>query len=282
MRPLRRSMLFVPGSEPRRLEKALSVPADSLIFDLEDAVAPEQKTKARALVVDALQSIDSQTEIVVRINPEGSPWFNEDLAAISAAGVDSIMLPKAEQAAAVAALAKQLPAGMQLIPLIESAQGVLNAAAIAACGNNIGALCFGHADYCLDLGLANNDSLQTIVLHARCQTVLAAKAAQVSPIDNVCLAIKDADLLSQDISTGLQLGMEGKLCIHPLQVEAANRLYTPSEEQISWAQTVVTAAADAEAQGKGVFALNNKMIDAPVIQAQQQVLNRAQAAGLIN
>jgi len=278
MSRLRRSLLFVPGSEERRIDKARAIPADSLIFDLEDAVAPQQKDAARILVCDTLQAGGFKPETIIRVNPPGTPWFAEDLSASVEAGVDAILIPKAADRDDLEDIASGLHDHQTvLLALVETPLGLLAAFDLATASTRVDALCFGHADYCLEMGLADNHSDQPAVLHARAQIAVAAKAAGVAPIDNVCLDIKDEDALKRDIELGIALGYEGKLCIHPTQVEWVNRLYTPSAEQLAQAKRILAVWHEAQAAGQGVIALDGKMIDAPIAAAAERIVARSQS-----
>jgi citrate lyase beta subunit len=293
---LRRSLLFIPGAEPRKLEKSRGAGADTLIFDLEDAVASDRKARARELVVETLLAGDfGETEPAVRINSPGTPYFDEDLAAVVEAGACAIVLPKSETVAGLATVTAAIEAAerrrqhasndtdrVKLLALVETAAGITNVSALAATTPRVDALCFGHADFSLDMGLAEADPSTGIVYHARCMLALAAKAGGVAPIDNVCLAIKDEAAFRDDAELGCRLGFEGKLCIHPAQVSIANDVYTPTADQIVYACRVVEGWDQARAEGRGVFTLDRKMVDAPLVAAQQRILERARRAGVLD
>jgi citrate lyase subunit beta/citryl-CoA lyase len=230
-------------------------------------------------------------EAAVRINAAGTPWFEEDLAAVAAAGADAVMLPKCESAAGVARAAEALDAAdpgagssarVRLLALVESAAGVARAGEIAAAGARVDGLCFGHADFSLDLGLSDPDPSEGVVQHARCAIVIAARAASVAPLDTVCLDVRDEAAFQADAERGLRLGFDGKLCIHPTQVALANRIWTPTDEQIQAAQRVLEAWLEAQAKGVAVFALDGKMVDAPVVAVHERVLERARRAGVLS
>lgn len=302
-RRLRRSLLFVPGAEPRKLERAREAGADALVLDLEDSVAPQQKKEARGHVAEALRAGGfGEVEVAVRVNAPGTPWFEADLEAVIGAGGRTIMLPKAESAEELVRVAETLrrletgrggpqesqepqapeEKGGRLLALVESPAGVASALAIGRATPRVEALCFGHADFSLQMGLAEADASRGVVYHARCTLVIAAKACGVAPIDCVHLAVKDEAAFREDARLGLGLGFEGKLCIHPHQVEIANQVYTPGREQIDHALRVVEAWERAEAEGRGVFALDGKMIDAPLVEVQRRVLERARRAGALS
>lgn len=281
---LTRSVMFVPGSEPRRIQKTLEVPADILVFDLEDAVSPNDKARAREIVVEALASKDfAERQVLVRVNGVSSPWFKADMQALADIDHHALMLPKCESIADLKALESFVEKdSYRLFAIIETALGVLKAADIAEIISTENALCFGHVDFSADMGLNDNDASTGSIYHARCQLALAAKAYGVKAIDNICLNVRDEGLIRQDALLGQQLGYDGKLCIHPYQVSIVNEVYTPSIEQVKRAESILDAWEIAQQQGQGVFVFENKMIDLPVIIAQQSVLRRAQAAGVIS
>ena len=292
--PMRRSLLFVPGAEPRKLEKAREAGADTLLLDLEDSVAPPQKAEARANVAAALRAGGfGNTEPAVRVNGPQTPYFKEDLQAVIEAGGRSILLPKSESVEQIAAVVAALDslegerrgtpgATSKLLLLIETPAGIVQAAAIGGGTPGVEALCFGHADLSLSMGLAEADASHGIIYHARCTLVIAAKACGVAPIDCVHLAVKDEAAFRADTELGLRLGYEGKLCIHPRQVAIVNDAYTPGKGQIDYALRVTDAWERAEREGRGVFTLDGKMIDAPLVAAQQRILERARRAGVLS
>jgi citrate lyase subunit beta/citryl-CoA lyase len=271
LRSPRRSLLFAPGSDEHMLEKALSVGADAVIADLEDAVAPMRKEEARAHVVAWLSEDAGGTERVVRINPPGTPWFEDDLAAVHAEA-DTLLLPKTESAKQVAGLAGgEVP----VIALIETAAGVLAAADVAAASPQVEALCFGHVDFARDLDLFQPDPREGLLLHARCQVVLAAKAAGKLAIDTVHPDVRNTKGFEAATADARTLGFDGKLCIHPIQVTEANRAFTPRPDEIARAERIVAAWERAGEEAVGAFALDGEMIDAPVVAACVRLLERA-------
>ena len=278
LQSLHRSALFVPGSEQRRIEKSAIIPADLTIFDLEDAVSPEKKTVARKLVVDALHAVDFKNkQLIVRVNGISSPWFHEDVAAISSIENCSIMFPKLESQNDIAELENLMSTKRNnILGIIETASGVLNVKELAAALSKSDMLCFGHADFAADMELDHADPASGIIHHARCQVVLAARAFGIPALDNVCLEVRDEAILRDDILLGIHLGYSGKMCIHPRQVEMANALYTPSEDQINNAREILQAWGEAKQQGLGVFAHNNKMVDLPVVRAQEKIVMLAE------
>lgn len=278
--PLYRSILFVPGAIQKRIDKAANIPADAIIFDLEDAVSPDEKVRARERVVEALKSpVFKSKQIIVRINGLSTPWFAEDIKAVVAAGHSAVMLPKCESQDDVVAV-KQFfnKADIPLFVIIETAKGVLAAAAISKALTAQDSVCFGHVDFAADMALNEADASEGIIYHSRCQVALAARAFAALPIDNVCLDISDERAIREDTLAGLKLGYAGKLCIHPNQVSIVNEVYTPTAEEVDKAKAILAAWEIAQREGHGVFTFQNKMIDLPVIRAQQSILMRYQAA----
>jgi len=289
---LRRSLLFVPGAERKKLDRSREAAADLLVFDLEDSVAPDHKARAREQVADHIRDAGpGEPEIAVRINPPDSANFGADLDAVVSAGARTIMLPKSESpeglaqaSAAAARLETKLrvpPGSVRLLALVETAAGISRAEVLAGADSRIDALCFGNADFSLDMGLPEPDPSTGVLLHARCRLAIAAAAAKVTPIDGVCLAIRDANAFLQEGNLALRLGFEGKLCIHPAQVEIANSIFTPTTDQIETALRVIEGWKAALANGRGVFALDGKMVDPPLVDIHQRVIDRARLAGVI-
>jgi citrate lyase subunit beta/citryl-CoA lyase len=289
---LRRSLLFVPGSDPRKLERAGEAGADTIILDLEDAVAPERKAEARSNVAAVIRAGGlGGAEVAVRVNAPGTPELPVDIGAVVAAGAAAIVLPKAENAARISEVAVQIAASecerapggepVKLLLLVETPLGIARALELGGASERVAGLCFGHADFAAQMGLAEADASSGVVHHARCSLAVAAKACGVAPIDCVALAVKDEDACRADAELGLRLGFEGKLCIHPRQVEIVNRVYTPSRGQIDEALRVVEAAESALREGRGAFALDGKMIDAPLVAVKRRILERARQAGLL-
>ncbi len=282
VKELHRSYLFVPGSEPRRVDKSLEVPADVLIFDLEDAVLPHEKSYARQLVVDTINAPElMKRKKIIRVNGVSTPWFEDDIAAISECMNTDIMLPKCESVEnlnLVRTLIKQT--GCALFGLVETARGVLNLADIVRDFPVPGTLCFGHVDFAADMELSDSDASKGAVYHARCQIALASKASGLTAIDNICLDVCNEQVIRDDALLGMHLGYGGKLCIHPRQVVIVNEVYTPTADQVSRAKAILTAWEEVKQQDVGVFVYENKMIDLPAIRAQEHLLKRAEAISI--
>ncbi|ORU89991.1 MAG: citrate lyase subunit beta [Cycloclasticus sp. symbiont of Poecilosclerida sp. M] len=277
---LLRSILFVPGSEQKHLDKAVGIPADALVFDLEDAVAPSEKLAARGAVVQAITSSKfTGRQLIVRVNGIASGWFEDDMEAISKTNNCSIMLPKCESPQDVLRVKEfSETSGNNIFALIETAMGVLAVKEIANALSEFDALCFGHVDFAADIGLTDADASRGGIHHARCQVALAARAYNLSAIDNVCVDVKNAKQVRHDAQQGMDLGYTGKLCIHPNQVGIVNEVYTPTQEQLVKANAILAAWDEAQAEGQGVFSFENKMVDLPVIQSQQRIVQRYELA----
>jgi citrate lyase subunit beta/citryl-CoA lyase len=280
---VRRSLLFSPGDRPNMMRKAPGAGADTVIYDLEDAVAPERKGEARRAVNEVLTDpdYDPDCEVCVRVNP--GQVAADDLDGILAgdARLDAVMLPKAESADDVdllAAMLKEHDAALPVIAICESAAGILHAEAIAA-AEATGALAFGAEDLSADIG-ATRTAAGTEVLHAREHVVLAAAAAGVDALDTPFTDIEDLEGLAEETDFALGLGYDGKLAIHPAQVGVVNDAFTPSTERIEWARRVLDATAEAAAAGRGVFRVEGEMIDSPLIEQAERVRERARAAGV--
>ena len=257
---MRRSYLFVPGNRPERYAKACATRAHAVIVDLEDAVAPADKHSARDALVDWLTE---DRRVMARVNAPGSEWFDDDLRACANAGVVAVVLPKAERADDVAH-ANAISGNKPVLPLIESARGLWNALAVAQ-APNVDALLFGALDFQADLGTTDDD-----LLHARSTLVVASRVAGIgAPVDGVTQSIDDQELLRRDCQRARQLGFGGKLCIHPNQVDIVNRCFSPTAEDLAWAQRVVDAFA---ASSGNAAVLDGKMIDRPVLLKAQALL----------
>lgn len=288
---VRRCLLFVPGSDERKLAKSVSLTPDTLIFDLEDGVAPDRKAEARRQVTAHLRERPSGTaERAVRLNGLNTPFFAEDVAAMAGARPDALVLPKVESpqevaatAAAVAAAARA--AGVRgpappLLLFIESARGLAAASAVAGASGRVEALILGHADFCKDLGVRQARATEGILLHVRCALVLAARAARVEAIDTIFEALGDSEGLRAEAGQAAALGFAGKLALHPAQVEPIQAAFTPTAEEVVYARRVVEGFEAAKAAGRGVFMLDGRMIDEPFVEVERRLLARARQAGL--
>jgi citrate lyase subunit beta/citryl-CoA lyase len=268
-----RSYLFVPGDRPERFEKALATAADAVVIDLEDAVTPANKPAARAAAAAALgrMTATERERIVVRINDEATPWFDDDLALLRDAEVSAVLLPKAERAATIARLRAACPA-VSVLPLVETAQGMLAADALAA-APGVQRLVFGTIDYALDMDLQGPLATTLGLDFAAARLGLVSRAAGLlPPVAGVTVALDDEAALRADLDRARAHGFGAKLCIHPKQVAAVHALLAPSADELAWAQRVLAAA---DAAGGAAVQLDGKMIDKPVIERARRLMQRA-------
>jgi citrate lyase subunit beta/citryl-CoA lyase len=268
-----RSYLFVPGHRADRFDKALASGADAVVLDLEDAVAPPDKAAAREAVARYLAAADEATRqrLVLRINDEHTPWFDDDLAMLAAARVLSAMLPKAETVATLARVRSACP-GLGVLALVESARGMLNAEVLAA-ADGVQRLVFGTLDFALDLDLVDDPASGPVGLDAAASRLAwASRAAGLpSPVAGVTPDIHDPKQLRADFARARAHGFGAKLCIHPQQVAWVHEALLPAEAEIEWAQRVLDAAASAP----GAVQLDGRMVDRPVVERAQRLLQRA-------
>jgi citrate lyase subunit beta/citryl-CoA lyase len=264
-----RSYLFVPGDRPERFGKALASGADRVVLDLEDAVAPDAKAGARDAVANYLQArpAEERRRYVVRINDESTAWFDADLAMLGSAGVAEVMLPKAERRETLELLRSHCP-GITMLPLLESARGVLNAEALAA-QPGVHRLVFGTIDYALDLDLSGDP---VGLDFAASRLALASRAAGIaSPVAGVTAEISDDDRLRADLARARAHGFGAKLCIHPRQVAVLHAALLPSAAELEWARRVVAATEGNPA----AVQVDGRMVDRPVLQRAHALLARA-------
>ncbi len=288
-RHLRRSFLYVPGSEERKLAKAQTLGADAVILDLEDSVAPERKTEARDRIAGLLRAEpNAAIEWLIRLNAATSAHFDADLACAVTASPDGLVIPKVEDPGTLQEVDRRLaaaertagrPAGsLKVFAMIESARAVLNACAIASATARLQGLILGHVDLLRDLGLTPGPAGQGTVHHARCHLVLAARAARVDAVDAIYLNIQDHDGLRDESLQAARLGFAGKQVIHPGQIPIVHAAFTPSAERVQRAERVLQVWKTAQAQGKGVVAMDGMLLEPPVIAMEELVLERARRA----
>ncbi len=288
-RHLRRSFLYVPGSEERKLAKAQTLGADAVILDLEDSVAPERKAEARERISALLRGAPNPaTEWLLRLNGPTSPYFEADLGCALAAAPDGLVIPKVDDPGALLEVDRRLDAaertagrpagGLKLFAMIESARAVLNAHTIAGATSRLQGLILGHVDLLRDLGLTPGPAGQGTVHHARCQVVLAARAARVDAVDAIYLNIRDHDGLRDESLQASRLGFVGKQVIHPEQIPIVHAAFTPSAERVQRAERVLRAWQEAQAHGRGVVAMDGMLLEPPVIAMEELVLERARRA----
>lgn len=267
-----RSLLFVPGNRPDRFAKALDSGADTVVLDLEDAVALDQKAQARDAILSAWHAFDAaqHARLLVRINPQASPWHVDDLALVAALpGLGAIMLPKAESRQQLDALAQACP-GTAVLPLVESAEGAARLDELARAPNVL-RLGLGHLDLQADLGMSCGEDEAELAPLRWALVVASRRAALAPPVDGVTTATNDGAILARDALRSRRFGFTGKLCIHPAQVAGVHAALSPTAAEVDWARRVMAAL---ESAGTGACSVDGKMVDAPIVLLAQQILRR--------
>lgn len=276
-----RSVLYMPGANERALEKAKSLPADALILDLEDAVAPAAKEESRARVRDAVAAGGYGARyVMVRVNGPDTEWGPADIDAVAPAGPDGIVLPKVESAATVADARKRIKAAggadsILLWCMVETPKGVLDVASIAA-APGLGGLVMGTSDLAKDLGAAHTDD-RLPMLHALSACLLAARANGLVALDGVHLDLDDDEGFRRQCRQGAALGFDGKTLIHPKTLAAANEVFGPSDEDVAHARRVIEAHRAAEAEGKGIAVLDGRLVENLHVEQARRLVARADA-----
>ncbi len=280
-----RTALFVPGNRPDRVDKAVNTAADVVIIDLEDAVPYSQKKETRPVVREKILDY-RERPVFVRINALDTEFFQEDLAAVVVEGLSCVMVPKVAAAAQILEINRGLleveakkgmrPGSVSIIPLIESALAVENVFQIVSQSTDpqrLFTVAFGAADFALDMGFEITKTGEEL-FYPRARIAVACRAAGVEPpLDTpFMIDLKDPEALEADIKRACQLGFQGKLCIHPNQIDICNRLFSPTTEEIEYAQKVVQAFNEAEAGGTAAIQLDGKFVDYPVVERCRRIL----------
>ncbi len=285
MEKLRRTMMYVPGNNPGMLADAGIYGADSLMFDLEDSVSLMEKDSARLMVFHAIQNFDyGDTEIVVRINALNSLYGKQDIEAVVRAGVNVIRLPKTETAqdiidveAEIERIEKKydIPVGRTgMMAAIESPLGVFNAFAIATASDRLIGIAIGAEDFVTSM--KTKRSLEGVeVLAARSQIVMAARAAGIAALDTVFSNVRDMEGFISEVKLIKQLGFDGKSVINPKQVDPVHTLFMPDAHEVEEAKQVIFAIIEAEENGSGVISLAGKMVDKPIVERAERILELA-------
>ena len=278
----RRSMLYVPGANRRALEKGRSLPADALILDLEDAVAPQAKDQARGQVVAALAAGGyGLREVLVRVNGATTPWGAADLAALATAGADGVLLPKVESAATVRAAEAALqvagaPPDLALWCMMETPRGILDAGEIAGASPRLAGLVMGTADLAKDLrARQTRDRLPLLTSLGLC--LLAARAHGLAILDGVHLDLEDEEGFAASCRQGAELGFDGKTLIHPKTIAVANRLFAPSGEDVAWSRRIIAAHQSAAAAGQGVVLVEGRLVEGLHVEDARRLVALAEA-----
>lgn len=283
---LRRTMLYVPGSNPGMLADAMIYGADSIMFDLEDSISLKEKDSARLLVYRAVKTLDYKgTELVCRVNGLDSPYGKKDVEAMVAAGIDVIRMPKTETADEVremVALIEQfeekykVTKKVKVMAAIESALGILNAYEIAKASDRLIGIAIGAEDYVTNMKTTRS-STGVELLYARSQLLNAARAAGIAALDTVFSDVDDTEGFCREVKLIKQLGFDGKSVINPRQIPLVHAIYQPTEAEVNHALAVVEAIKEAEEKGLGVISLKGKMVDKPIVERAERILMLSQA-----
>ena len=284
---LRRSMLFVPGSNAAMISNTFIYKPDSIMFDLEDAVALKEKDSARILVAHALQHpLYQEIETVVRVNPLDSEFGLADLNAVVRAGVDVVRMPKTETAQDVIDMDHEITeiekacgrevGSTKMLAAIESPLGITQANQIATASNRLIGIALGAEDYVRNLKTERSpEGIE--LLFARCSILQAARAAGIQAFDTVYSNANNEEGFLKEAALIKQLGFDGKSLVNPRQIELLHNLFAPTQKDVDQAEKIIAAAEEAERNGLGVVSLNGKMIDAPIIDRARLVLERAKS-----
>lgn len=284
MSRLRRAPLFIPGDSERKIQKGLTLPADSLILELEDGVAYTQKEQARHIVAQALQQFDfGSKERLVRINPLESGLAEADLEITLPAKPDGYVIPKVETAQTLQTInqtieafeaAQGWPIGhIRLLAIVETALGIINLREIATAIPRLDALMFGAEDLAGDIGAIRTEAAWE-VFYAKSALVTTAAAFSLDAIDTPYVNLKNPDGLVAEAQRALELGYRGKMAIHPAQLEPLHRIFTPSPEAVTAAKRLLEAHNQHQAKGSGVFTLDGKMVDMPMVRAAEKIIKK--------
>lgn len=290
MKRLRRTMLFMPGNNPGMLQNAGILGADSIILDLEDAVSLTEKDSARVLVREAIKIVDySNVELVVRVNPITSEFALKDIDIIARVKPDALMIPKAteEELKTIDKILINIEkeegfelGSIKLIPIVETAYGLQNVYNIIKSCDRIVAILLGGEDLTSDLGIKRTKEGEEI-FYARNQVSIACRAMKVDSIDTPFTDTSDFEGLAKDTMKAKSLGFTGKAAISPKHIDTIHSVYAPTVVEIKHAKRVLAAMEEAESEGKGVFSLDGKMVDAPVINRAKNTVELAKLLGLI-
>jgi citrate lyase subunit beta/citryl-CoA lyase len=262
-----RSLFFVPGSRPDMIAKIPRWQPDVAVVDLEDAVPASQKEAGRWSAVEAMGRLDAGTTVVlVRVNPPGTPWYAEDVAAVADSAAQGVVLPKYQAAEAIPALRSALPDGAYVVVGLETVGGVMDSRDLLAAG--VDAAYFGAEDYVADIG-GRRSAAGTEVLWARSQVMAAAHLAAVGAIDQAVMAVRDVEAFVADAAAGRAIGYTGKICVHPRQVASAHEVFTPTDSEVEHARAVLAAA------GSGVAVVHGEMVDDVHVRMAETVLHRS-------
>jgi citrate lyase subunit beta-like protein len=289
MQKSRRALLYVPGSDLRKIQKAVTLNVDCLCFDLEDSIAFTQKDKARKLVTQALSTFDfGNTEKLVRVNGEGTIYFENDLAAVISAHPDGIVIPKVESSAVIKKVSQLIKAAetsngweresICILAIVETAAGIINLGSICHSNNRLKAVIFGAEDFAANIGATRTEEGWE-VFHARSEILIFCAAFGLQAIDMVNNNYRDLEPVKQEAIQGARIGFSGKQVIHPSQVEIVQSAFSPTREEVARAQKVVDLYSEQQRQGKGALGFEGRLIDMPVFRQAENILARARCSG---
>lgn len=280
----RRSVLYMPGANARALVKARTLPADGLILDLEDSVAPDAKEQARATVLDAVRTGGyAGRELVIRVNGLDTPWGYADLVAAATAGADAVLVPKVESGEALRMAERVLvgagaPDGLQLWAMMETPRAILDATSVASATRRLTCLVMGTSDLTKDLNA--RDLPDRLPMQASlAATLLAARAHGLAALDGVHVDLEDTHGFAESCRQGRALGFDGKTLIHPSQLEAANDAFAPTAAEVGKARRIIAAHAEALAAGKGITVVDGKLVEALHVETARRTVALAEAIG---
>jgi citrate lyase subunit beta-like protein len=287
----RRALLYMPGDDRRKIQKAATLGVDCICMDMEDGVAVSRKSEARAIIAEAMKELDfGKSERCIRINSIGSGLESYDLVAALATNPETIVVPKIEFADQVKWVSNHIesyelssgrePGSVHLLVGVETAKGIMNLRKIAESDHRLEAIIFGAEDYAASIG-ARRTKEATEVLYARQAVVTTCVANDLQAIDMVYINFRDQEGLRLEAEQGAGWGFSGKQVIHPSQVPVVQEAFTPSADEIDYAKRVVETFEASQREGRGAYALDGKMIDMPLLKNARKVLDRARAAGKI-
>lgn len=289
MKKLRRTMLFMPGNNPGMLLNAPILGADSVILDLEDAVSLTEKDSARILVREAIKNLDySNVELTVRVNPLDTEFGPKDIDTITRVKPDTLMVPKADPKEIriademISKIEKEEgfeEGSIKIIPLIETAYGLENIYDVIKSSERIVAVLLGGEDLTSDLGIKRTKEGEEI-FYARNRVATACRASRIDAVDTPFTDTNDYEGLRKDTSKAKSIGMTGKAAINPRQIDTIHSVFAPAEDEIKHAKRVLDAMEEAKKEGKGVFSLDGKMVDAPVLNRARNTVELAKILGL--
>lgn len=285
LRP-RRSILYMPAANSRAMMKATTLPADSLIFDLEDAVAPDMKAAARLSLIDAIKQNDyGHREIMVRVNGLDTSWGQDDLRALRGVALDGLVFPKVDTAGQVHEIIRSMDAAgldgdLSVWAMTETPKGVLNANEVYSASPRLKGIIMGTSDLAKELRVPHTPD-RIGFIHALSHCVLAARANGLEIFDGIHLNFRDLEEFEAHCQQGLTLGFDGKTLIHPSQIAISNTVFAPTEEQVSSAHAIVDAWATAQEKGEGVCVVDGKLIENLHVEEANRTLQLAEAIAVI-